>query len=121
MRGALAEEGTTLGQRITAAREAAGFSTAQLARRLGVATRTLAAWERDQSEPRSNRLLMLAGVLNIGVHWLLKGGSNGPRPCNVRHEVAELEREVEIAREHLRSLEHSLNAMAAQIDELARA
>ena len=41
----------TLGARIGYARERAGLSTAQLARRLGVKSRTLANWERDETEP----------------------------------------------------------------------
>ena len=63
----------TIGARIVQARERAGFSTAQLARRLGVKTRTLAGWERDETDVRTNRLLMLAQMLDVSTLWLLEG------------------------------------------------
>ncbi|ADZ71220.1 helix-turn-helix domain-containing protein [Polymorphum gilvum] len=68
----------TLGERICLARDAAGLSTAQLARRLGVRTATLQAWESDRAEPRSNRLVLLAGVLGVSPTWLLVGRGDGP-------------------------------------------
>lgn len=68
----------TLGGRISRARDALNYSTAQLARRLGVKAETLAAWETDRSEPRANRLLMLAGVLGVSPIWLLDGIGTPP-------------------------------------------
>ena len=56
---------STVAERMVSAREALGLSTAQLARRLGVQTRTLSAWETGASEPRSNRLVNLAGVREV--------------------------------------------------------
>jgi len=63
----------TLGGRIQMAREARGLSVAQLARRSGVLVKTLNNWESDRSEPRANKLQMLAGVLNVPPLWLLGG------------------------------------------------
>lgn len=63
----------TLGGRIQMARTAMGLSVAQLARRAGVLSKTLENWERDRSEPRANKLQMLAGVLNVPPMWLLGG------------------------------------------------
>lgn len=68
----------TLGGRLSRARDSAGISTAQLARRIGVQIETLEAWERDRAQPRANRLSMLAGVLNISPSWLLYGVGTGP-------------------------------------------
>lgn len=68
----------TLGERICKARDSAGLSTAQLARRLGVKTTTLQGWESDRSEPRSNKLVMLAGMLNVSPTWLLVGRGTPP-------------------------------------------
>lgn len=68
----------TLGGRIWRARDALEMSTAQLARRLGVKTETIAAWEGDRSEPRANRLIMLAGVLGVSPTWLLSGIGEAP-------------------------------------------
>lgn len=75
---------TTLGSRIEQARAEQGLSSRQLATRLGVKPVTVENWERDRSEPRSNKLLMLAGVLNVSVSWLLQGkgepgGDSNPR------------------------------------------
>ncbi|GAB2187234.1 helix-turn-helix domain-containing protein [Roseibium sp. LAB1] len=68
----------TLGERICKARDASSFSTAQLARRLGVKTSTLQSWESDRSEPRSNKLVLLAGILNVSPTWLLVGRGTPP-------------------------------------------
>lgn len=68
----------TLGERICKARDASGLSTAQLARRLGIKTATLQSWESDRSEPRSNKLVLLAGVLNVSPTWLLVGRGTPP-------------------------------------------
>nr|WP_196220682.1 helix-turn-helix domain-containing protein [Roseibium denhamense] len=68
----------TLGERICKARDASGLSTAQLARRLGIKTSTLQSWESDRSEPRSNKLILLAGVLNVSPTWLLVGRGTPP-------------------------------------------
>lgn len=63
----------TLGQRIAQARHQKGFTPATLARQIGVKTGTLTSWEQDQSEPRSNRLVTLAGLLGVSPGWLLEG------------------------------------------------
>ena len=55
-------ETATFGDRLAGARDAAGMTQAQLARRIGVKKATLVGWEEDLSEPRANRLSMLAGV-----------------------------------------------------------
>ena len=70
-------EAATFGDRIAAAREAAGMGQEKLARRLGVKLKTLQGWENDLSEPRANRLQMLAGLLNVSMGWLLTGEGEG--------------------------------------------
>ncbi|MRX51018.1 helix-turn-helix domain-containing protein [Paracoccus sp. S-4012] len=81
------DDKATLGDRITAAREQAGLSLRDAAARLGVRTRTLAAWEADDSAPRANRLQMLAGMLGVPLIWLMTGG--GPRPWTAPAESPE--------------------------------
>lgn len=71
------EEAATLGDRLAAAREAAGLSQTQLATRLGVRQKTLSGWENDSAEPRANRLQMLAGMLGVSIMWLLTGRGDG--------------------------------------------
>lgn len=67
------DEHATLGDRLAAAREAAGMTQATLAQRLGVRAKTLRDWEDDVSEPRANRLQMLAALLGVSLRWLLTG------------------------------------------------
>ena len=67
----------TLGDRLTAAREAQGLSASELARRLGVKLKTVEAWENDTSEPRANKLQTLAGLLSVSIRWLLTGEGEG--------------------------------------------
>ena len=68
----------TLGGRIVVARESEELTTAQLARRIGVQTETLSAWESDRSEPRPNQLVRISGLLNVSPTWLLTGTGESP-------------------------------------------
>ncbi|MEI4233060.1 helix-turn-helix domain-containing protein [Roseovarius sp. D22-M7] len=69
---------TTFGDRVAGARQHADMTQAELAKRLGVKIKTLRAWEDDQSEPRANKLSMMAGLLNVSLLWLLSGEGEGP-------------------------------------------
>ncbi|MEM0948671.1 MAG: helix-turn-helix transcriptional regulator [Pseudomonadota bacterium] len=71
------DNAATFGDRVAAAREALAMSEEELARRLGVKLKTIQAWEQDTSEPRANKLQMLAGVLNVSFRWLLTGEGDG--------------------------------------------
>lgn len=76
-------DAATFGDRVGGAREAAGMTQGQLARRLGVKKETVAAWENDLSEPRANKLSMMAGLLNVSIVWLLTGeGEGAPGPVD---------------------------------------
>jgi len=66
-------DASTFGDRLVAARTAHNLTAKALARRLGVATKTVDKWENDISEPRANKLQMLSGVLNVSIPWLLTG------------------------------------------------
>lgn len=68
----------TLGGRILRAREAAGCTTDEAARRVGVLASTWNTWERDRDVPRANRLTTMAGVLGVSPVWLLSGTGQGP-------------------------------------------
>lgn len=70
-------DAATFGDRLAAAREQAGLTQGALAKRLGVRLATLRKWENDMSEPRANRLSMLAGVLNVSMMWLINGEGEG--------------------------------------------
>ena len=88
----------TLGGRIVYARETAELTTSQFARRLGVKTATLQGWESDRAEPRPNRLLTMAGMLNVSPTWLLTG--DGESPSDSGDEDGMLQ--IRAAVEHLR-------------------
>lgn len=70
-------DAATFGDRVAGAREQAGMTQKQLAKRLGVRLATLRAWEDDLSEPRANRLSMMAGLLNVSMMWLINGEGEG--------------------------------------------
>ncbi|MBD3662738.1 helix-turn-helix domain-containing protein [Sulfitobacter aestuariivivens] len=70
-------DAATFGDRVAAAREQANMTQEALAKRLGIKVSTLRGWEDDHSEPRANRLSMLAGVLNVSMMWLINGEGEG--------------------------------------------
>ena len=102
----------TIGGRIARAREAAGLSVAQAARRLGVKTATWQGWENDRAEPRSNRLLMVAGSFGVSPTWLLSGHGDGPT------EV--IEDEVQILRQELRSVAQDVASAQIRLDAVLK-
>jgi transcriptional regulator with XRE-family HTH domain len=71
------EGAATFGDRLALAREAQNLTQEQLARRLGLRVQTVENWETDRSEPRANKLQMLAGFLNVSMIWLLTGEGEG--------------------------------------------
>lgn len=105
-------EAATFGDRLSAAREAAGLTQEELAARLGVRMTTLQAWEDDGAEPRGNRLQMLAGMLNVSLMWLMSGegdGLDGPASGDTEENAnAALRRE-------LRDLRRTLEAVSARM------
>lgn len=106
-------DGGTPGGRIVQARDAQGLSTAQLARRLGVRTDTVRAWEADRSRPRANLLLRLSGMLNVSPTWLLTGGGGAPREPASQTEMMHFRATVE-------RLRGTLLAVAAELEELEK-
>ncbi|KIN64393.1 Helix-turn-helix domain protein [Sulfitobacter noctilucicola] len=91
-------DAATFGDRLAAARERADMTQGMLAKRLGVKLATLRAWEDDHSEPRANRLSMLAGLLNVSMMWLINGEGEGiespedstPTPVNLAEALSEI-------------------------------
>ena len=87
----------TFGDRVAAGREALGLSQPELAKKLGVKLRTVQAWEEDRTEPRANKLQMLAGVLNVSLMWLIKGEGEGiaaPGDSEIDGDIAGLLMEI---------------------------
>ncbi len=73
-------QNSTLGDRLAGARDAAGMTRAELARRMGLKLATIEKWEDDMAEPRANRLQMLSGLLGVSLTWLLTAEGDGPDP-----------------------------------------
>jgi HTH-type transcriptional regulator, cell division transcriptional repressor len=69
---------STLGDRITLAREALGLEQEDVAAQLGVTLRTFRNWEDNRAEPRANKVQMLAGMLNVSMIWLMSGRGDQP-------------------------------------------
>lgn len=102
----------TIGGRLSRARDAAGLTAAQLARRLGVQSSTIHAWESDRSQPRANRLSMLAGVLNVSLSWLLHGVGTSP----AEGRGAEIAQSVSVQLERLKRLHEETADIIDQIE-----
>jgi transcriptional regulator with XRE-family HTH domain len=107
-------EATTFGDRVAGAREQAGMTQTELAKRLGVKLKTLKGWENDLSEPRANKLSMMAGLLNVSLLWLLSGEGDGP---DAPGEEGELSRDVT---EMLTELRDIRTHMTQYVDRLGR-
>jgi len=113
------DEHATLGDRLAAAREASAMTQAQLAQRLGVRTRTLRDWEDDVSEPRANRLQMLAAMVGVSLRWLLTGEGDDVRPP-AEGEAALPHPALNTALAELRSLRAELLAMGERMGRLEK-
>lgn len=108
----------TLGQRITAQRKRLGLSLAELARRVGVTRETMAAWESGQSEPRANRLLTTAGVLEASVGWLLEGRGSCAPSASGYTDVEHLRAQVTAARDLADNLSTMLDVLYKRLEAL---
>jgi transcriptional regulator with XRE-family HTH domain len=72
-----AEGNATFGDRVEAARLSLRLSQEELAHKLGVKLKTVRGWEENLSEPRANKLQMMAGLMNVSIMWLLTGEGAG--------------------------------------------
>lgn len=108
----------TLGGRLGRAREARGLTSAELARRLGVTAETALAWESDRSEPRANRLSMLAGLLGVSPAWLISGVGPSPRPP-AAHSLDSLTAQLARLKDHHREGAAMIERLEAEIRHLS--
>lgn len=109
---------TSLGERLRSAREAAGLSVEQAARRLGVLKSTWQAWEADRKEPRANRLTMTAGVLGVSPSWLLSGMGDGPWERQASDDPAALLRDLREASREMAALNRKMREIATGLERL---
>lgn len=117
-------DAATFGDRMAGARERAGMSQAQLARRLGVKKATIVAWEEDRSDPRANRLSMMAGLLNVSIMWLLTGEGDGPDAPEALtggdSDLAAIAGELRAVRSHMRQAAERVARLEKRLRELSR-
>ena len=108
-------EDTTLGGRVFQAREAAGLTVSQVINRLGVRKATYLAWEADRSEPRANKLVALAGILNVSPTYLLSGlGRAAAQPLKQQKIIDELRIEIEQLEQTLKAANKMLSRIKSQ-------
>ncbi|MCA0206692.1 MAG: helix-turn-helix domain-containing protein [Proteobacteria bacterium] len=112
------DDRATLGDRLAAGREAAEMTQAQLAQRLGVRAKTLRDWENDVSEPRANRLQMLAALLGVSLRWLLTGEGSDVTPPE--EEPRTTDPALKAALGEVRSLRAELLAMGERMGRLEK-
>lgn len=107
----------TFGDRLTAAREAQGLSQPQLAKRLGVKLKTVHGWENDTSEPRANKLQMVAGLLNVSLRWLLTGEGDGVAEPASQDNLAE---DAQAILKDMRGLRADLNRVSTELGRMEK-
>jgi transcriptional regulator with XRE-family HTH domain len=114
----------SMGPRIRLAREHAGMSVLELAAHLGVEPASVEAWERDERQPRANRLLMMAGLLSVSLAWLLEGREDGRMAAGGLPSLEAVRAQLDSARVQfaeamglLESAQASLDALAASEDD----
>lgn len=88
-----------VGSRIEAARELAGMDRAEFGAQVGVRPETVAAWESGERPTRSNKLVLIAGVLGVSLSWLMIGRGEGPsapsQPAPLAPELADIRADLE--------------------------
>lgn len=103
----------TTGGRLSRARDAKSMTVAELAAHIGVKVETLTAWESDRSEPRANRLFMLAGALGVTPTWLMHGVGQSP-------DESETVDDNQVLKSQIANLKVLHEALGERIEELEK-
>ena len=72
-------------------------------------------WETDRSAPRSNRLLTLAGMLNVSPTWLLTGVGESPLDAVTATELMQMRALVERLRQQVLAVAEELNQLQERL------
>ncbi len=78
-----------LGARIAALRRKAGWSQAELARRLRVSASAVGMYEQGRREPGVDTLVALAQEFGVSVDYLLTGRVTGPEDASMIHGLVQ--------------------------------
>jgi transcriptional regulator with XRE-family HTH domain len=111
----------TLGGRLSRARDAKSMSVSDVAGRIGVKPQTIAAWESDRSEPRANRLVMLAGFLGVTPTWLMHGVGQSPVESSTGENALALGAEIQTLKEQHEQLGERIEQLENVIAHLKAA
>ncbi|MBS0124811.1 helix-turn-helix domain-containing protein [Thetidibacter halocola] len=115
----------TFGDRLAAAREAAGMTQDDLAKRLGIKLKSLQSWENDTAEPRANKLSMLSGLLNVSMGWLITGegeGLSAPEEAEeTSPDIQSILLEIRGIRAHLQTSSDKLSRLEKRLRGIVRA
>ena len=114
------QDNDTLGGRLWRAREAIGMSESALAKAPGLKKETLRAWESDRSEPRANKLVTLAGLLNVSPTWLLDGVGDAPQSETIASELGIRRAQLQRIRDLREQTDAAIANMEKAIDRIAR-
>lgn len=83
-----------MGPRIRSAREAAGYSACELARRIRKHPSQISRWELGAFEPQASTIAEIARECRVTTDWLLTGEGEGPEVHEVTVPDPEPAREV---------------------------
>lgn len=111
----------TLGGRISRTRDELNLTTAELARRLGVRSNTVHDWETDRSEPRANRVTMLAGVLGVSPTWLLTGIGEPPAEAAITTELRGLLNQISALRQSHAKMGRTIELLILETERISAA
>lgn len=114
------DDGDTLGGRITRARDLASLKLEDAASRIGVTDETLAEWETDRSEPRSNKIMTLAGVLGVSPAWMISGAGEAPQSKSMSVAVDEMTGEINRLRDLALQITASVEILESRLVTLTR-
>lgn len=79
----------TIGESIQAARKSRGLSQEQLAGQLNVSRQAVSKWERGDSSPDAETILVLADALGVSCDVLLRGAPDAPAAADAAPAPAE--------------------------------
>jgi len=104
---------STFSKRIAMARKEADMTVAQVSRLVAVKAETYKKWESGAVQPRANKLVTLAGVLNVAPVWLLDGNDD------YHSEDLDKQQKVEQLSMRIEQMQSMQNRMITMLDELA--
>ena len=98
-------------KRVAIARVEANLSVEDISRLVAVKPETYMKWESGAKQPRANKLVTLAGVLQVVPVWLLDGDDDFLQNLSKEDKIVQLSQRIE----QMKSMQ---NRMITMLDEL---